>query len=345
MNTLATLVSQQIWPQLHALTLLRPQRLILLHSNNPRHGLDPARRLRTQLTRWHRELQLPWVPSTVETHEVSDHDFAAIQKTLDHLDLGDNDALHLTGGNKLMGFAAFDWARQRRLPIYYREREQGFIRVNFPEGIPHDAFVSAPTHALDALDPSETVLCQIEEGEIERPGQLIVLSDKGARMGNREWDRRLKDPKDPCLDLVDILGDADEETKKGDRLELQTAAALLHLGIPMVTRSLRLRARGEQEGGDHMPFQEIDLLFHHQGRLWIVDCKDIHEDSQYHTGGYQHLKEDVLAARNTGGLDARILIVRRARLSSGQKRYLEDHGMGYISRHHLPQDLSKALGL
>lgn len=341
MKTLVTLVSQQIWPQLHALPLLRPDRLLLLHSGNLRHGINPAQRIQAQLNRWHHKLQLDWAPASVECREISDHDYSAIQETLDQLDPLPF-ALHLTGGNKLMGFAAFDWARQHQIPVYYREREQGFVRLTFSETGTKTEMVPYDTRPLDILDPSETIRCQIEEGEIERDGELIILNEKGEGTRLDQFENLLKNGND-CTHLLSILGEADADAKKGDRLELQTAAALLALGIPMVSRSLRLRAKGEDEGGNHKPFQEIDILFHHGGRLWIVDCKDIHQHSEHNDRGYRVLKEDVLAARNTGGLDARILLVRRAQLTPGQRRYVQDHGISYISRAHLVKDLASAL--
>lgn len=343
MKTLATLVSQQIWPQLHALPLLRPEKLLLLHSNNRRHGVDPAHRLQTQLQRWYQELQLDWAPRSVECLEVSDHNFSAIQQSLDQLTPSPF-AIHLTGGNKLMGFAAFEWARRQKIPVYYREREQGFVKLTFSDSETLTENVPYEAHLLDAMDPCETVRCQIEEGEIERNGELVLFNEKGLKSDLQKVSTLLQNGND-CTHLMDILGEADTDPKKGDRLELQTAAALLALGIPMVTRSLRLRARGEQPGLYHKPFQEIDLLFHHGGRLWLVDCKDIHQDSEYNDGGYRHLKEDVFAARNTGGLDARILLVRRAKLTSGQRRFVEDHGISYINRYRLIEDLTDALHL
>lgn len=170
MKTLAALVSQQIWPQLHAVTLLQPEKLILLHSKNRRHGVDPSLRLKTQLQRWHDELGLAWAPATIECLEISDHDYTAVQDTLSQLD-PEPFALHLTGGNKLMGFAAFDWARLRKTPVYYREREQGFVKLTFHETGTQTENIPHPAHQLDAMDPSETVRCQIEEGEIERNGE------------------------------------------------------------------------------------------------------------------------------------------------------------------------------
>ena len=82
MTTLATLVSQQIWPQLHVLGALRPERLVLLHSANRRHGVGPASRLRAALERWRDTLGLDWVPRTVEAREISDYDPQAVSAAL-----------------------------------------------------------------------------------------------------------------------------------------------------------------------------------------------------------------------------------------------------------------------
>ncbi|MCC5844862.1 MAG: hypothetical protein JJU05_11475 [Verrucomicrobia bacterium] len=341
MKTLATLVSQQIWPQLHALPLVKPERLVLLHSSNPKHGLGPASRLQNQLTRWRNDLNLDWAPGQVDCVEISDHDVSAIQASLESLP-HPPDLLHLTGGNKLMGFAAFDWAQRRRIPVLYRERELGFVQLDFtPSGI-QSRNMDADVSTLSALDPTETVRCQLSEGEIERPGELILLSDTGQRKGRKELAKAIAGGND-CLEWLNILGDADEEAKTGDLLEMQCAAALLKLGIPMVSRSLRLKASETDDQRNSESFQEVDLLFLHQGRLWLVDCKDRAEGGKYRDTGYKALMEDVSGARALGGLDAKIICVRKARFTVGQQLFARDYGIQYVDRHSLVEGLAEIL--
>lgn len=341
MKTLVSLVSQQIWPQLHALPLIQPEHLILLHSANPKHGLGPATRLQNQLSRWRNDLHLDWAPTQIDCVEISDHDVSAVQTSLDAL-TNPPDLLHLTGGNKLMGFAAFDWAQRHQVPVLYRERELGFVKLDFiPSGI-QSRTLEADVSAFSALDPTETVRCQLSEGEIERDGELIVLSEIGQRKGRKELAKAITTG-NGCREWLTIFGDADEDTKIGDDLELQCAAALLKLGIPMVSRSLRLKASETEIQPNSESFQEVDLLFHHQGRLWLVDCKDRAEGSQYRDTGYKALMEDVSGARALGGLDAKIICVRKARFTVGQELFARDFGIRYVSRHHLIEELETVL--
>ncbi len=343
MKTLATLVSQQIWPQLHALALLRPEHLVLLHSSDPKHGIGPARRLQSALQRWREELEFEWVPLSVECLEISDYDAAAIAGNLEKLGLESlPDMLHVTGGNKLMGFAVFEWAQKRRLPLLYREREHGFLRLTFSESGLQTKDLPFDPSVLDALDPGETVRCQLTEGEIERPGELIILSEHGKLKGRKELGKAIHAGRD-CREWLQILGEADEESKTGDLLEIQCAAVLLKLGIPMVSRSLRLKASETDVQRNSESFQEVDLLFHHQGRLWLVDCKDRAAGSQYRDTGYKALMEDVSGARALGGLDAKIICVHKARFTIGQELFARDFGIQYVDRTDLVRGFEEIL--
>ena len=172
-----------------------------------------------------------------------------------------------------MGFAAFDWARRAGVPVVYRERRHGFLRLSFEGSVLRSESLPCDPDFLNALDPSETVRCQLEAGDVERAGELMVLNEKGRRTGRKELGKWLANGRE-CAHLLEVIGEGDPERKQGDALELQTAAVLLHLGVPMVCRSLRLKASESDGVMNSEPFQEVDLLFHHRGRLWLVDCKD-----------------------------------------------------------------------
>jgi hypothetical protein len=72
---------------------------------------------------------------------------------------------------------------------------------------------------------------------------------------------------------IDRVEPIEGEDKIGDKLEFQTAAVLLKLGVHKVRRSTRLKSKGEERMSIKKPHSEIDLLFVWNGKLWTVDCK------------------------------------------------------------------------
>jgi hypothetical protein len=119
---LLSLASKQIWPHVLTSARLKPERVFLLHSENPNESQGPAQRLK----RFFDETGL--VPPGGTRLELVPHDdFTGMERALDalqtkhQLPLADC-CLNFTGGNKLMATAGFRWAARRGVSAFYLER-------------------------------------------------------------------------------------------------------------------------------------------------------------------------------------------------------------------------------
>ena len=367
--TLLSLASRQIWPQVLAVAHLKPQRLLLLHSDDAAESRGPAQRLK----RFFDDSGL--VPKGgTRLHQVSDSDFDAIERALDELQTGaqlplPDCLLNFTGGNKLMATAAFRWAAKRGVRAFYLER-----RNQLTWFLPRDGEMPTRSEPLegkltDTFDPVSLLRCQLDASEIQRPGQALTLNDAGHRLSEQDFARRILNGEDARPYLA-ITGEADRQEKEGDALEFSTAAALLKLGIHRVQRGLRLKVKSAPDAGTRRPHAEIDLLFTWAGRLWLADCKDrkptedladalkphLHRPlsqnvseifdrirDELQIGQTKAMKEDLLAVREAGGLLGNILCVRKADLPAEVLQYARNNAIAVVFRRTLFQDLRSLL--
>lgn len=337
--TLLSLASKQIWPQVLAVHHLKPDRVVLLHSDDTNESQSPAQRLKRFFDK-----HGPMPQGQTQMELLSDSDFAAIEKKLDELaakhawNLGEC-VLNITGGNKLMATAAFRWAARRGVRTFYLERRNKITWFDFRDG---ETVTSADTvngHISDTLDPVALLRCQVDASEVEREGERLTLNQKGRELASDELFKLLKNGADASF-YLQVQGAADPDKKQGDRLELTTATVLLKLGVICVQRSLRLKVRSAAGVGTKLPHAEIDLLFSWDGKLWLVDCKDrkgtdslvdgllrelknvclsLQANSlldrigkELSIGQTKVLKEDILAVRETGGLLGQVVCVRQS---------------------------------
>ncbi|QSR84642.1 hypothetical protein [Methylacidimicrobium sp. B4] len=314
--------------------------MLLLHSENRPESKDPAQRLK-------RFFDASGLVSKGRTRmqEIPYHDFEGILHALDRLEVDPQKSLlHFTGGNKLMAMAAFQWARRRGITSFYLERGNRLIWFTPDEGRINVCGKELDGSIADDLDPLELLRCQIEASELERRGELLQLNEEGRALSLEELSRRCKFGEDlRSLLSIEDRHEADKKAKQGDRLEYNTAAVLLKLGVHRVRRSLRLKVKSSFGVSTSKPHEEIDLLFTHGGRLWLVDCKDeqpveglvdklerelkrrgirteekeladrlsrIREE--LHMGQVKTLKLDLLAVQNAGGLLGQTICVRRS---------------------------------
>jgi hypothetical protein len=338
-KTLVSFASRQIWPQILLVAHLKPEKLILLHSKDDRESKQPARRLK----RFFDEGDLIG-KGQVFLQETAHDDFAAVRRSLEDLGGAEQVVLNFTGGNKLMSVAGFSWAVEERIPACYLERGHLLIQF-FPDAGGAVETCSAPIapDLVDGLDPERLIRCQLDTSEIERKGEL--------------WrkDGRVDDP-------------LRETKKEGDALEVETIRCLLDLGVLMVRRSLRFKVKGAEGLSVRNPHGEIDLAFIHQGRLWIVDCKDKRSEKwidealgKYLTpftqrqdviervkksleqSEYKAIKDDLLAAREAGGLQAGIIAVRKTELDEVRRKFAADSAIHLASKAALKDDFEKIL--
>jgi hypothetical protein len=271
--TLLSLASRQIWPQVLAVLELKPHRAILFHSAEGSESRRPAERL-LELFR-----TTNLVPGGVRLVEAPHDDFGKLMQAMaevaeaELLD-GANCRFNLTGGNKLMAMAAAEWSRLNGVCCFYLERD---LR-NFPflpvgsDLQPQPGFSLNPHLARD-LDPLALLRCQLQAAEIVGEGERLTLSDTGRTLNESSLrlDLLRGNAPDPRAWLNRRSSVPLPDGRAGDDLELLTAAVILHLGVPMVQRGIRLKSGA---GRSHWQDEgELDLVFNWCGKLWVVDCK------------------------------------------------------------------------
>lgn len=370
--TLISLASKQIWPQVLAVAHLRPQRLLLLHSEDDAESRRPALRLKRLFD------DCGLLPKGATSLGLIPHnDFNAVSEYLDQLaatqrlNLGDS-RLNFTGGNKLMATAAFRWAARRSVTACYLERGNVLTWFEPGEGLARTRSEDLDGHATDSLDPLSLLQCQLEASEVERDGEILALNQRGLQHSVQELERLLLSGADPLSFLVQA-NPVSQTRAKGDRLELITALYLLKNGVNGLRRSVRLKVRPDKGMKMNLPHAELDLLFNHGGRLWLVDCKDRKPAEDLVAGlwpflGSKHkghgspasrligrigaelamsqakvLKEDLVAVREIGGLLGRTVCVRRQPLPPEVEEYAKRNGIVVIYKSALPTAVPQLL--
>ena len=297
-------------------------------------------------------------PGKIQLEQVPHDDFAAFGQSLDkltkRLNLGSQCILNFTGGNKLMATAAFRWAEKQDVKSFYLERNN---RLTWFEPSSSNFITRSETldgNITNPLDPLALLRCQLFASEVERDGEKLTLNERGQKLADDEFYKQVRVGK--SVGLMEKTGYGDRESKKGDRLEYNTAAILLKLGIREVRRSLRLRVK---TSGSGLPHAEIDLLFNWNGKLWLVDCKDrMAEDELIHrlrralpTGLSQTvkdlldrigselkisptkvLKEDLIAINEMGGLLGQVVCVRKSSLSDEVRAYAKRNRIEVVQK-------------
>lgn len=374
MNTLISIVSRQIWPQVLAVLHYRPSRVHLLHSVHRVESQGPAERMRSFL------LETGLVPAGgVSMGEISHNDFAEIEGQLDLAGIPPHEALlNFTGGNKLMATAAFRWAMRRGVLAAYMERENELLEFQQRDGDVTTKRTRLPPGLADDLDPLELLRCQYGEGDIASGGERLRLSRKAAALRPSERGAMIAKARGVAgVDGLDMSQWLERSSAKGDRpqnegdgLEFTTAFALVDLGLPQVRRGIRLKSRTlPSETRDSA---EFDLVFVRHNRLWLVDCKDTLSEEQllnrlfkafkisppftdqqksvmgrverkFHQSHKQVLKEDVMHIREIAGAMGRIVGVRRVLPDSEVQQFARDHGIDLVESSKLHQKLKQLL--
>jgi len=366
--TLLSLASKQVWPQVLSVLQVRPQRLILFHSEEESESKRPAERLKDLL-----ESSGNLVADRVELRRVPHDRFQGVVDAFAAAAEGhglddSNCTVNLTGGNKLMAMAAAEWCRLAGVRCFYLERD---LRVFpfLPKGndlLPQPDFKLDP-HLARGLEPIALLRCQWDAAEIVGPGQRLTLNQQG-RDSRGEFQSLLRN----AYDFRQLLDwDIPEvDCRQGDGLEFAVAFCLLKLGVPVVQRSVRLtprvlRGSGREEG-------ELDLIFNWAGKLWLVDCKDRIDASarvdrlrteilsqtmvtprldslltslaeELRERDLKPLKEDLLAASEAAGLLGRAICVRRSPLPIQAREFASSRNLPVILKDNLLRDLRAQL--
>lgn len=336
--TLLSLASKQVWPHILSVTQIKPERLVLLHSDDANESRLPAQRLKRFFDR-----HGPVPQGRIKLEPLSDSDFSSIERRLDELTAAQSwnlaeCVMNVTGGNKLMATAAFRWAARRGVRTFYLERRNKITWFDFRDGEIITTSDTLNGHVTDGFDPVALLRCQVDASEVEREGETLTLNRAAQDMDADKLFTQLGSGGDAQKHL-DVSGTADRDVKVGDSLEYITAAILLKLGVRRVQRSLRLKVKSAPGVGTNLPHAEIDLLFTWDGKLWLVDCKDRKSPESLIKGLRQELtnqilsqqakdllariskelsigqtkvmKEDLIAVHETGGLLGQVVCVRK----------------------------------
>lgn len=361
---LLSLASRQAWPHILAVAHLKPERLMLLHSSDAEESRKPAERLKKFLES--RSFLLEKGHTNLE--EVPHDRFEVIGSRLDELvgEDGDDIVMNFTGGNKLMATAAFRWADERGIRSFYLERGN---RITWFERGGNG--LATRTESLDGhmtkhLDPVALLRCQLWSSEVEREGEKLTLKSGVQNLAKEDF---LNKANNQPMALIDSEGIADRKEKAGDRLELATAAVLLHLGVTNVRRSLRLKVHSSTGAGP-LPHAEIDLLFNWNGKLWLVDCKDrkpevelVHGlrrelpqrlapeaeellcrlEEELQISPVKVLKEDLVAINDMAGLLGQVICVRKSPLPNEAYAYAQRNRIDVVLKNDLYDGLHRLL--
>lgn len=367
--TLLSLASRQIWPQVLVVCHLKPSRLFLLHSEDQSESKKPAERLKNF---FYKTGLL--AAGTVSLVKIEYNDFGSIEKRLEDLNIEqqfdlDTTVLNFTGGNKLMATAGFMWAYRRGIKACYLERGNELFWFESEGNAVKTSSEKINGHITDELDPLTLLRCQLETSEVERDGQTLTLNDAGQNENEEKFFRCAANG-NPMERYLNKDKELAEEQKKGDALEYLVAAVLLKLGVKKVQRGLRLKVRSVEGTKARSPHSEIDLLFNWNGRLWIVDCKDtvkkeqlvdnlsmyivrpIHKNAQdllqrirneLFVSQTKAIKEDMIAARETGGLGCRVICVRKSNPGEEFMQFAKDNQIEVVLKKELVERLRQII--
>lgn len=273
---LLSLASKQIWPHVLAVSHLKPERVFLLHSDDPSESKGPAQRLQ----RLFGEACL--VPEGGTLLEPIPHDdFSAIESRFDEivaqrqLNLGDC-VVNFTGGNKLMAAAVFRRVARRGVRAFYLERGNQITWFEPRDGDMITHAEPLPVGVTNKLDAAALLTCQFGDEVVQFGGERLTLNEKGSRAARQDLAAKLQG--ETRLDRggfdfrkwLQIENPSPRQPNEGDNLEYGTACALLKAGVPAVRRSVEFATRPNSQNSEG----ELDLVFNWNGRLWVVDCKD-----------------------------------------------------------------------
>jgi len=163
------------------------------------------------------------------------------------------------------------------------------------------------------------------------------------------------------LDFLSLTGKVRRnQANEGDRLEYLTALVLLKLGVKKVIRSIEIKEKEQKS-----PHAEIDILFNYGGRLWIGDCKDRNSRDwmfkaitqqfgsesdignrivgELKISGLKEMKDDLMSANITGGLQAQIICIRKTPFTEPEQQYANANRIAVATKKTLYDDMRRIL--
>lgn len=259
-DTLITIASEQIWPQIIVIDQLKPKNLIILHSGDQKRSVSPANRLQAFVQREN------WCDAAMQPFDELHTE--SIQTVIGSLTAQERTHIHLTGGTKLMSISLLTTAIDRDLPAWYFDGKQLFILAPETGFQPRAVAVGDPFTRIDAIDPLSLILIQEEADLIADAGFLFRASRKLEETGLQSLASYSHDKLHELL----ITNDGEHPPacqNKGQALELRTATILLKLGVPLLRSGIKTKPQPDASSD-----QEIDIVFFLNGRLHLVECKN-----------------------------------------------------------------------
>ena len=274
--TLLSLASKQIWPQVLAVAHLKPDRVLLLHSEDVAESKGPAQRLQRLFD------DSGLVPKGGTQLELISHaDFTTIENRFDEIVAGNKLNLgecvvNFTGGNKLMATAVFRRAARRGVRAFYLERGNLITWFEPRDDERETRSERLPIGSTNNLDAAALLSCQFGDDVVAFHGERLTLNEKGSKVvpqdlaAKLQGETRLDHGAFDFRKWLRIENPSGLQANAGDNLEYGTACALLKAGVTAVRRGVELATMPKSSNCEG----ELDLVFNWNGRLWVVDCKD-----------------------------------------------------------------------
>lgn len=253
MKVLVTIASEQIWPQIVPFYIVKPERVVILHSANLAKSKKPAKRLAD----FFRGGEASASRVNVILREMSELDYPDFIND----DISDSDEVYvnLTGGLKTMSIMLHSWAMINKAQEFYINEknkiqwflfENGVFQLDRQEDIPE-----AVMREINEIDPLS--IAKLYYGAEHISGDGLVRSEDDIRS-------IFRNSKTPSY-------------KTGAKLEEELLYFFLDLfkndksfGLKNCKLRHSVRLRSENSDNDN---EEIDILLNYNCSLIIVECK------------------------------------------------------------------------
>ncbi|MBL9139557.1 MAG: hypothetical protein JNK85_27055 [Verrucomicrobiales bacterium] len=379
--TLVTLVSRQLWTQVLTLIHLRPSRVILLHSDHETESKGPMERLRRFLV-GHRvafgpmnspiEVVAEPIPHRNQDGRLFDNLVVAFEEVRERHRLAQGDCVNISGGTRLMSAAAFAWAKTRGLESIYLDRDRELTRLEPRKGGFNARVELVDPSPFDRFDPLDLLSLQAGDEIVTEPGCRLELTQEGAAADWDELRTRFAGGGMAAEFFLRIPGGGAPPRGRqvGDALEYETALWVLKAGARSVRRGVQLSLPDRLGFPGTRSDEEIDCLFCHGGRLWLVECKfrrsavnhadrvrrafgrllprDANEalwklTQAFETGEKDSLKLDLLLAYRIAGVQGQVVRVVSGMIEDDLRNFAKTKGIVLISKSELPDAMRRLL--
>ena len=247
MKILVTISSEQIWPQIIPFYVVKPDKIVILHTVNLEKSKKPAERLADFLKG---ENLIP-SPENIILKEIREIDYPGVLDA----EIRDSDEIfvNLTGGLKTMSIMLHSWAESKNArELYCSERNKiqwfsyngGVFALESEENIPAEAMLE-----INAIDPIK--IAKLYHGA-ER------INDGNLAQNNNDIYNIFKDQK---------------SKKAGDVLERELMFAISEMYEKLGIHNYKIRHSVKLELKNKESYEEIDILINYNCSLILIEAK------------------------------------------------------------------------